>query len=42
MRWRAVAFYLQEIAGDGERKTEVDVGDMEKYFKPGVQEEPLA
>lgn len=28
-----VAYYLQEAAGPDERKTEVDVSDMEKYFK---------
>jgi len=28
-----VAFYLQELAGNSERKTDVDVRDMEKYFK---------
>lgn len=28
-----VGFYFSEIAGESERKAEVDVGDMEKYFK---------
>ena len=28
-----VAYYLQEVLSPGERQTEVDVADMEKYFK---------